>query len=166
MKEITFQELSQDFLNQLVKSAFLTVKNDEKVNTMTIGWGTVGYIWNKPILIVPVRYQRHTYSMIDQAQTFSVSVPVHKDMKKALAFCGTKSGRDMDKISEIGLALEDAQMIDTPIIADCDLHIECKTIYKQAMEPGNLVGDIRKASYPNNDFHVLYYGEIVKAYYK
>ncbi|MCD4712591.1 MAG: flavin reductase family protein [Clostridiales bacterium] len=166
LKEITFQELSQDFLNQLVKGAFLTVKNDEKVNTMTIGWGTVGYIWNKPILMVPVRYQRHTYSMIDQAQTFSVSVPVHKDMKKALAFCGTKSGRDMDKISEIGLVLEDAQMIDTPIIADCDLHIECKIVYKQAMEPGNLIGDIRKSSYPNNDFHVLYYGEIVKAYYK
>ena len=149
-----------------MKHAFLPSKNDAKVFSSIIGWGTVSYTWDTPILMVPVRYQRHTYSMIDQAQTFSVSVPVHKDMKKALAFCGTKSGRDMDKISEIGLVLEDAQMIDTPIIADCDLHIECKIVYKQAMEPGNLIGDIRKSSYPNNDFHVLYYGEIVKAYYK
>jgi flavin reductase (DIM6/NTAB) family NADH-FMN oxidoreductase RutF len=166
LKEITFQELSKDLLTQLVKGAFLTVKSEDKVNTMTIGWGTLGYIWNKPILMVPVRYARHTYSMIDQAESFSVSVPIDQDMKKALAFCGTKSGRDMDKIKESGLVLADSILIEAPIIAGCELHIECRIVYKQAMEPGNLSSDIRSSSYPNNDFHVLYYGEIVKAYYK
>lgn len=166
MKEITFQELSEDLLTQLVKGAFLTVKSFDKVNTMTIGWGTLGYIWNKPVFMVPVRYTRHTYSMIDRVESFSVSVPVDQDLKKALAFCGTKSGRDMDKIKECGLTLAESQIIDTPIIADCALHLECKIVYKQAMEPGTLSRDIRTSSYPNNDFHVLYYGEIVKAYYK
>ena len=165
MKEVKFQELSSDFLTQLVRGAFLTVKQDEQVNTMTIGWGNVGYIWNKPMLVVPVRYSRHTYTMINTAQTFTVSVPVKKDMKAALAFCGTKSGRDMDKIKTAGLTLAEAQVVDTPIISDCDLHIECKVAYKQAMEPGTLNADIRGAHYSKGDFHVLYYGEIVKAYY-
>ena len=49
MRQVTFQELSQDYLNQLVKGAFLTVKHAGKVNTMTIGWGTLGYMWNKHI---------------------------------------------------------------------------------------------------------------------
>lgn len=165
MREINFQELSKDFLSQLVKGAFLTVKKEDIVNTMTIGWGNVGYIWNKPMLMVPVRYSRHTYSMIDRAKEFTVSVPVKRDLKEALAYCGTKSGRDVDKIKECDLTLHTAQQVDTPIISDCDLQIECRIVYKQAMEPGTLDQDIRDLKYPNGDFHVMYYGEIVKAYY-
>lgn len=165
MREVNFQDLSKDFLTQLVKGAFLTVKNEELINTMTIGWGNVGFIWNKPMLMVPVRYSRHTYSMIDSAQDFTVSVPVEKNLKEALAYCGTKSGRDVDKIKECGLTLGAAEVVDTPIISDCDLQIECRIVYKQAMEPGTLDQDIRDLKYPNGDFHVMYYGEIVKAYY-
>ncbi len=62
------------------------MKAGEKVNTMTIGWGNIGFIWNKPIMMVPVRYSRYTYSMIDGSDTFTVSVPVQSDMKKELAF--------------------------------------------------------------------------------
>lgn len=165
MKEVTFQQLSEDYLTQLVQGAFLTVKKGDAVNTMTIGWGNVGRIWNKPILMVPVRYSRHTYTMIDDVQSFTVSVPVNKDLKNALALCGSKSGRDTDKIAEANLTLADAQSVDTPIISDCDLHIECKIVYKQAMEPGTLDADIRDAQYAKGDFHVMYYGEILKAYY-
>lgn len=165
MREVTFQELSKDYLTQLVKGAFLTIKKDDEVNTMTIGWGNIGFIWNKPVLMVPVRYSRHTYSMIDHAKTFTVSVPVSKNLKEALAFCGTHSGRDMDKIKECNLTLSQAQVVDTPIISDCDLQIECRVVYKQAMEPGNLDQGIRDMKYPESDFHVMYYGEIVKAYY-
>lgn len=166
MKKVTFQELSQDLLNQLVKGAFLTAKNGDEVNTMTIGWGSVGYVWGKPIMMVPVRYSRHTYSIIEKSDTFTVSVPVNVDLKKELIFCGTKSGRDMDKISEAGLSLEKSEIVETPIIAECDLHIECKIVYKQAMEPGNIDSGIRSASYSDNDFHTMYYGEIVSAYFK
>lgn len=168
MKPVKFQALSQDLLNQLVKGAFLTVKHDGKVNTMTIGWGTVGYIWNKPILMVPVRYSRYTHSLIDNATSFTVSVPIAKDLKKELAFCGTKSGRDLDKIKACGLTLEAPQSLDieTPIIGDCELQIECKIVYKQPMASETLDPQIIKSQYPKGDYHVLYYGEIVSAYYK
>lgn len=165
MREVKFQELSQDFLTQLVKGAFLTVKQDNFVNTMTIGWGNIGFIWNKPVMMVPVRYSRHTYKMIDAAETFTVSVPVNKDLKEVLAFCGTKSGREFDKIKECNLTLSPAQEVETPIISDCDLQVECRIVYKQAMEPGTLSNEIREMKYPNGDYHVMYYGEIVKAYY-
>lgn len=167
MKKVTFQELSEDYLNQLVKGAFLTVKHDGKVNTMTIGWATLGYMWNRPIMMVPVRYSRYTYHLIQNTESFTVSVPISKDLKKALALCGTKSGRDMDKISASGLTLAAPrlEMIDTPIIADCELQIECKIVYRQAMDLNQMDDQIIKSHYATGDEHVLFYGEIVASYY-
>jgi flavin reductase (DIM6/NTAB) family NADH-FMN oxidoreductase RutF len=165
MRKTTFQELSQDYLEQLVKGAFLTVKTEEVLNTMTIGWGTLGYIWNKPVLMVPVRYQRYTYELMEKIETFTVSVPVGQDMKKALAFCGTKSGREVNKFKEMNLTPVPGKKVDTPIIGECNLHIECRIIYKQSMEPGTLAREVHDQSYPKHDFHVMYYGEILEAYY-
>lgn len=165
-KDIAYNEYSKEMLEQLQKGAFLTVKNGEKLNTMTIGWGTIGFIWNKPIFTVLVRYSRHTYDMIKDADEFTVSVPLSKDMKKELSLCGTKSGREIDKFKECDLTAHKGKVIDTPIIGECDLHYECKIVYKQAMEPALLDKNIREAKYSNNDFHVLYYGEIVASYLK
>ena len=58
------------------------------------------------------------------------------------------------------------KVIDTPIIDECDLHYECKVVYKQAMEPGLLDENINKNYYSNHDYHVIYYGEIVASYIK
>jgi flavin reductase (DIM6/NTAB) family NADH-FMN oxidoreductase RutF len=165
-KDIAYNEYSKEMLEQLQKGAFLTVKNGEKLNTMTIGWGTIGFIWNKPIFTVLVRYSRHTYDMIKDADEFTVSVPLSKDMKKELAVCGTKSGREIDKFKECNLTAHKGKVIDTPIIGECDLHYECKIVYNQVMEPALLDKNIREAKYPNKDFHVLYYGEIVASYLK
>jgi flavin reductase (DIM6/NTAB) family NADH-FMN oxidoreductase RutF len=66
--KLAYEEYSQQFLKQLPKGAFLTVKDGDRLNTMTIGWGSIGWIWQKPILMVMVRYSRHTYELIDKAQ--------------------------------------------------------------------------------------------------
>ena len=167
MKELKFSELSKDAMEQLTRTgAFLTVKNGEELNTMTIGWGTIGYIWNMPIIMVPVRYSRHTYKMIENTDEFTVSIPVKKNMDEALIFCGTKSGRDFDKFKELGLTAEESVELKTPIIAECDMHLECRIVHKQAMEPALLDKDIKASKYPNNNYHVMYYGEIVRAYKK
>ncbi|HAS72555.1 MAG TPA: flavin reductase [Clostridiales bacterium UBA8960] len=167
MKKVTFQELSQDYLNQLVKGAFLTVKHEGKVNAMTIGWGTLGYMWNRPIMMVPVRFSRYTHTLIHEAQSFTVSVPIAKDLKKALTLCGTKSGRELDKIDASGLTLAapQSEAIETPVIAECELHIECKIVFKQAMDLSLLSDQIASSHYGDGDEHVLYYGEILAAYY-
>ncbi len=165
-KDIRYNEYSKEMMEQLEKGAFLTVKNDNKLNTMTIGWGTLGFMWNKPVFIVAVRYSRYTYEMLEKAKEFTVSVPLKVDMKKELAICGTKSGRDMDKFKECGLTSVDSKVIHTPIIGECELHYECKVVYQQAMEPGLLAQEIKDAKYQNNDYHIMYYGEIVASYIK
>lgn len=164
IKKINFEKYSLQILEQLKKGAFLTVKNGNEVNTMTIGWGSIGYIWNKPIFMVAVRYSRHTYKLIEKAKEFTVSIPLEKDLKNELVYCGTKSGRDINKFEQCNLTIIKGQKISTPIIGECELHYECRVIYQQAMEPSALDREIKNSIYPNNDYHVLYFGEILDTY--
>ncbi|MBN2851217.1 MAG: flavin reductase family protein [Clostridia bacterium] len=166
MKTENYMTLSGEAMEQLSKNgAFLTTKHGENLNTMTISWASLGTIWNKPVMIVAVRYSRHTYKLIDQSNQFTVSVPALGEKKKELAFCGSKSGRDYNKFNECGLVLKDSQKISTPVIEGCQIHFECKTVYKQAMEPGLVDEGIKKTFYDSNDnYHVIYYGEIVACY--
>ncbi len=165
-KDIEYNAYSKEMLDQLQKGAFLTVKDSDKLNTMTIGWGTLGFMWKKPILVVAVRYSRYTYEMLEKAKEFTVSVPLNINMAKELGICGTKSGRDVDKFKECGLTTTDAKVINTPIIEKCDLHYECKVVYQQAMEPALVAEEINESAYGNKDYHVIYYGEIVASYIK
>ncbi len=165
-RDVTYNHHTREALDQLPKGAFLTVQSGANVNTMTIGWGTIGFIWQKPIFMVAVRYSRHTYGLLEQAGEFTVSIPIKEDLTRALALCGTKSGRDLDKISAAGLTLRPGKVIATPIIDDCSLHYECRVVYQQVMEPKALDQAIRARSYSKGDYHVLYYGEIVASYIK
>lgn len=164
IERVQYHQLSAEALRQLEKGAFLTVKDKDEVNTMTIAWGSISYIWGMPIFMVAVRYSRHTYRLIDHAKEFTVSIPLRNDLRKALAYCGTKSGRDVNKFEECNLSLLDGQKVSTPILGECELHYECKVVYQQAMEPATLDENIKDRFYVTDDYHVLYFGKIVDAY--
>ena len=150
-------------MNSLHKQgAFLTVKHGEIVNTMTISWGNIGFEWNRPIFTVLVRKSRYTHELLEKATEFSVSVPLSNTLKKALVLCGTKSGRDIDKIKESGLILKNGESIAVPSIEGCEMVYECKIVYKQDMNPDLLSEDIKDKIYGDNDYHTIYYGEITK----
>ncbi len=163
-KDIDFNEYSNEMFPILQKGAFFTTKVNDKMNTMTIAWGGINIVWNKPIFVAYVRYSRDSYEMLNHTDEFTINVPLSKDMRKELGFCGTKSGRDYDKIKYCNLQTLPGRKVSTPILSDCELHYECKVIYQQAMEPNNVPEDIKKRYYTNNDFHVIFYGEIVDSY--
>jgi flavin reductase (DIM6/NTAB) family NADH-FMN oxidoreductase RutF len=151
-------ESGMSFLH--TQGAFLTVKSGENINTMTISWGNVGYEWQRPIFTVLVRKSRYTYNLIENSDNFTVSIPLSKNLKNALAVCGSKSGRDIDKFKECNLTLEKSKNVDTPIIGECELHYECKIVYKQEMNPKFLSKDIVGSSYAEGDYHTMYYVKI------
>ena len=93
------------------KGILLTTKSGEKVNTMTIGWGSVGIEWGRAIFVAYVRVGRHTRQMLDDNGEFTVNIPYGDFDSKILGFCGTKSGRDVDKIAEMGLDLVDSSVV-------------------------------------------------------
>jgi flavin reductase (DIM6/NTAB) family NADH-FMN oxidoreductase RutF len=162
-KDVKYNEYAAKAIEDISKGAFLTTAHGGKTNTMTIGWGSIGFIWNKPIFTVLVRPSRFTHGLIEPSGEFTVSFPF-EDMKEALSLCGTKSGRDLDKIKAAGLALKPGQKVATPVIGCKGLHYECKVVYKQNMDPAALDGDYKGRCYPNGDYHTVYYGEILACY--
>jgi len=143
---------------------FLNSSYKGNINTMTIGWGSFGVIWSRPVITVAVRYSRHTYELINKSGVFTISVPVNNVLKKELAFCGSRSGRDIDKFKETGLTAVNGRKVGVPVIGECGMHFECRVIYKQAMEPALIDTKIDEEFYNCNNFHILFYGEIVDSY--
>ena len=153
--------------DQLMKGAFLTVSDGKNVNTMTIGWATTGIAWGKPVMTVMVRYSRHTYDIIKNAASFTVSIPDAGSMKEELAYMGTKSGKDHDKYSETGLRCVKSRSVASPVIEGCRAYYECEIIYRQAMDPSGILPSgkaVERFYEGNNDFHVIFYGEIKECY--
>ena len=156
------------------KGILLTTKAGDKVNTMTIGWGTIGIEWSRPMFVAYVRVGRHTRQMLDVSGEFTVNIPYGDVDSKILAVCGTKSGRDTDKIAELGLELVDSDVVSVPGIRQLPLTLECKIRCSSVQNIPMLPEDIQHRYYPlgvdssnpgcNEDFHVAYYGEIVNAY--
>ncbi|TCS81338.1 flavin reductase family protein [Pectinatus cerevisiiphilus] len=163
MKVIDPLSVSEQVIETLKQGAFLTTKLDGKINTMTIGWGSIGFIWGGPVFMAMVRKSRFTWSFLEKSHEFTVSVPTH-DMRAALAICGTKSGRDIDKFATASLTAQKSQKLDTPVIASAGMHFECKVVYQQDMLPKNLSAAVTDRWYGDNDWHTLYFGEIVAAY--
>lgn len=160
-----FFENATELLTQLPRGAFLAVRSQGVSNTMTIGWGMMGFIWRKPILMVMVRFSRHTYGLMKASDTFTVSFPNSDDYKELLAQVGKLSGRDMDKFKDLHIPIQEAQTVAGSVIDNCGLIIECRTLYKQALNPADLDKEIRTSFYADDDYHMLYFGEVLACYH-
>lgn len=147
----------------------ITAKVGDKVNPMTIGWGTMGVEWGRPIFVAYVRESRFTRQMLDESREFTVNIPMGEVDKNILAVCGTKSGRDMDKIAELGLHLEKSEQVAAPGIRELPLTLECKVLYRLEQPTFTIPQDIQDRYYPvddkgQQDFHYAYFAQIVNAY--
>lgn len=167
-----------DYANTIMKAlgtgVLLTTKVNDHVNSMTIGWGMLGIVWQKPAFITFIRENRFTRHQLEANPEFTVNIPQGPFNKKIIGFCGTKSGRDVDKIKELQLTLESPEIISVPAIKELPLTLECRVMYTQKQDAGAITEENKKAFYPqdvestfsgsNRDFHTAYYGEIVSAY--
>ena len=143
---------------QLKRGAFLMVKG----NPMTIGWGQFGIIWGKQTFSVYVRKSRYTHELLENASTFTVSVPKSGAMKKERAFCGTKSGRDVNKIAELNASLFPARFGAQDGFSGCRYHIECKILFRMDLDEHLLEdGALLSRYYADGDPHTMLIGEIL-----
>ena len=173
-KTINAFDYAGDICKSMKKGILLTTKAGDKVNTMTIGWGMLGIEWGKPIFIAFVRESRFTKQMLEENGEFTVNIPYGEMDTKILGFCGTKSGRDMDKIAELNLTLEEPLSISVPGIRELPLTLECRVLYKQQQDLNAIPQEILDRYYPqevdgshpgsNRDYHIAYYAEILNAY--
>jgi len=163
VKDLKYMSIADEAMRRIRKGAFLTVKSSAGLNTMTIGWATFGFIWQKPIMMVAVRPTRYTFGIMEKASDFTVTIP-SGNMSKETNFCGTQSGRDVDKFTACNLKTTDGKHVVSPIISVPGIHLECKIVFKAAMDSACLDKSYDKAMYPQKDYHTLYYGEILACY--
>ena len=134
-----------------------------KPNAMTIGWGFLGTMWRRPVFVVAVRLSRYTHKLLEDSDSFTVCLP-GKGMEKWLDFCGTKSGRDVDKFKELGMTAAGGLKVKAPHIEECPVHFECQIIYTDEMRQGELMKEVEDEVYPIKDLHTIYYGEVKGVY--
>jgi flavin reductase (DIM6/NTAB) family NADH-FMN oxidoreductase RutF len=137
-----------------------SVNEEGRPNAMTIGWGTVGIVWGKPIYQTLVRPSRYTYHCLEITGDFTINIP-YPEQDEACVFCGTKSGRDYDKFAECGMTAVDTQVTTSPLIEECGLVFACRSVQKNDVVPSHFVEEIIDGCYPSGDFHRVYFGEIV-----
>lgn len=164
-KEINISDLNASIFNLFNKDwALLTSGDSEKYNTMTVSWGGMGILWNKNVATVYVRKSRYTLDFIDKSDYFSLTFG-NDEMRKALVYCGKNSGRDVDKVKETGIVPVTEEKV--PYFMDGKLVLICKKLYRQEMtEQSFLDKSIVGNYYADNDYHIIFVGEIEKALIK
>ena len=141
----------------------VTADRNGKPNVMTIGWGVIGSIWARPAFVVLVRPSRFTFSRLEENGDFTVNV-APRELADAVSRCGTVSGRDHDKFWENRLTPVPSKQVRPPIIQECVVHYECRTLHRNDMAPDAVVQAVRDEFYAQGDFHRVYFGEIVATY--
>jgi flavin reductase (DIM6/NTAB) family NADH-FMN oxidoreductase RutF len=155
-------------INEMLGKGILLNTNGDKFNSMVIGWGHLGRLWNQPTFLVYVRQSRYTKLQLDKTGEFSISVPLEGIDPKISRVCGSLSGYDVDKVKEAGLTLEDGEMVNVPGILEYPITLECKVIYAQDQNMDAIPAEEKARFYPETengfDHHTMYVGRIVNAY--
>jgi flavin reductase (DIM6/NTAB) family NADH-FMN oxidoreductase RutF len=138
----------------------ITAGTPEHFNTMTASWGSMGELWSRPVCFCFVRPQRYTYEFMEKSAVFTLSFFDEK-YKPQLNFCGSRSGRETDKVDECGFTPAHAQN-GSIFFEEARLVLECRKLYFQDLEPANFLDDAIMKNYPQNDFHRMYIGEITR----
>lgn len=164
MREVQYLDAMREVTERMTHGGVFLSTGGERPNVMTVGWGWMGFCWGRPVFTAVVRPQRHTYAILCETGEFTISVPAPGKMRAELAFAGTRSGREIDKFDGHGLTAAPARKVKAPIVAECGLHLECRTLLVQDMTADRMAQEVIDSSYPGRDFHAMFFGEIVDCY--
>lgn len=166
MQKINPKEIDENVIRLIGDEWMLVAAGDrEKFNMMTASWGSMGFLWNKPVVMVFVRPQRYTYEFTEKGDMLTLSF-FGEQYRRALNVCGSVSGRDTDKVKESGLTPYFTEA-GNPAFEEASLVLECRKLYVDFLKGEAFVDSkIVDAQYRQKDFHKMYVVEIVNAWVK
>jgi flavin reductase (DIM6/NTAB) family NADH-FMN oxidoreductase RutF len=141
----------------------LTAGTMENCNMMTVAWGSIGCMWNRPFVQIAVRPQRYTLGFIEKSDCFTLCAFSH-EYRKDLQLLGSVSGRNKNKLSETRLTLKPSEAVVSPSYNQASMVLECRKMYRQPMDPDGFITDAGTKAYPEKDYHVIFFGEILRAF--
>ncbi|MEW6398103.1 MAG: flavin reductase family protein [Bacillota bacterium] len=100
------------------------VGDTEKPNLVTLAW--VGTLCSRPPMVgISLRPDRHSYRILADRGEFTVNIP-RAEQVHLLDFCGTRSGRDVDKFAALGLTPVVGSRVTVPLVAEFPVNLECR----------------------------------------
>lgn len=162
--EIALEDCAAQVLHRLAHGGvFCTVVDDVgRTNVLTLGWGQLGPAYRKhPICIIAVTPLRYSWRFLEQAPEFVLAVP-DDSLASALALCGTRSGRDLDKFAAAQLTPVPSVHVRAPSIAECPLNLECR-VYARIAPPHMLLTPEHRQR-PLDQQHTIYFSEVLGIY--
>lgn len=141
------------------KWMLITAGNSEGFNMMTASWGGLGVLWGKPVSFAFIRPARHTFGFMEKGDYYTLSF-YGEEYRKQLNLCGTKSGRDTDKVAETGFTPTFSDE-GAPYFAEAELVLVCRKMYADDINP-EMFADKSIEKWYNDDYHRVYVGEITE----
>ncbi len=166
MKEISYKQLNLNPVDIFSDGwpELVTGKEGDKINAMTISWGSIGSLWGHgsgiPVATIYVRPQRFSKTLLDKNECFTICF-MGEERKKEAAYLGSHSGRNEDKIAATGLSV--TTTADYSYINESKMVLVCRKLYRQTMNEESFIDkDVILDCYPKKDFHDLYIARIEK----
>lgn len=144
MREVTVTEAwKQKYPESIVLAS--SVDSAGIPNIISLGW-SMCTSFVPPMVAISIGKTRYSYKLISEGKEFVLAFP-GEDMEREVFYCGTHSGRDVNKFKELGLTAMTARIVSPPLIDKCIVNMECKVV-------GQLdTGD-----------HTIFVGEIITSY--
>ncbi len=130
-------------------------------NSMTVAWGSIGIMWNRPFVQVVVRPTRYTMNFIEKFDTFTICA-FSEEFRDKLSYFGRVSGRDENKTELSGLKVIPSITVSCPAYDEAELIIECRKIYASRFSPSEFADPSIEKNYSGSDHHFIYYGEVLR----
>ena len=123
MKQVSFSEaIKKKFPEWVVLIS--TMDNRGRADVMPAGWAMI--VSENPFMFaVAVNHVNYTNTCIRSGKEFVIGFP-GPDMEEVINYCGSISGRDVDKFKETGLEALPAVEVRPPLMGGCIVNLECK----------------------------------------
>lgn len=168
MRTIQPNEINENCIDLIGKEWMLVSAGDrEKFNMMTASWGGMGFLWNRPVLFLFIRPERYTREFIDAKNMLTVSF-LDAEHRIAHSICGSKSGREIDKVAATGLTPYFTEA-GNPAFEEARLTLECKVVYRSEIEAAKFLDTTvfpRWYDEANGNAHLVYIAEIENVWEK
>lgn len=167
MEKIDLKTLNDNVFDLIGKEWVLITAGTKNggFNMMTASWGCLGWLWNKPVAVIFVRPERYTHQFVEAGEYVTLSFLGNgSEAREIYNYCGSKSGRDGDKVQATGLRPVETE---TGGIAyeQSRLTLECRKLYKDSIKPECFIdGSIEKWYGEKGGYHDVYVLEIVNIY--
>lgn len=164
-QKIDIQDLKMNPFVSIGKEwTLITAGDEKKVNTMTASWGGVGVLWNQDVVTVYIRPQRYTKEFVDKQNCFSLSF-FNGNYKKELGVLGSVSGKDTDKIHDVGFHV--TYIDGVPTFKEASTVFIVEKIYQDVIKSDCFIdSSLNDKNYPQQDYHIVYIAKIKGVYVK